>query len=55
MLGAHFAKLEGKVLPEEMLANFPEYEVLTDEAVREPTEFVQGYNELPIRFAPRGS
>jgi cytochrome P450 len=47
-LGSFFARMEGKVLYEELLRRFPEYEVLEDELVREPTEFVQGYASFPI-------
>jgi hypothetical protein len=42
--------MEGKVLLEEVLRRFPDYEVLVDEAVKPPTEFVQGYSKLPIAF-----
>jgi cytochrome P450 len=47
-LGAFMASMEGKVLLEEVLRTAPEYEVLVDEAVKPPTEFVQGYSHLPI-------
>jgi cytochrome P450 len=49
-LGAFMAGMEGKVLLEEVLARFPDYEVLLDEAVKPPTEFVQGYSHFPIAF-----
>ena len=49
-LGAFVASMEGKVLLEELLRIAPEYEVLIDEAVKPPTEFVQGYSHLPIAF-----
>lgn len=49
-LGAFMAITEGKVLLEELLRRYPDYEVLTDEAVKPPTEFVQGYSHLPIAF-----
>lgn len=49
-LGNHMAQMEGRVLLEEVLGRFPEYEVLTDEVVRPPTEFVQGYSQFPIAF-----
>ena len=35
---------------EEILARFPEYEVLEDQAVRLHTEFVQGFASLPVRI-----
>jgi hypothetical protein len=47
-LGAFIASMEGKVLLEEVLRVAPEYEVLIDEAVKPPTEFVQGYSKFPI-------
>jgi cytochrome P450 len=50
-LGAFMASMEGKVLLEEVLAAMPDYAVLLDEAVKPPTEFVQGYARFPIAFA----
>jgi cytochrome P450 len=49
-LGAFMAGMEGKVLLEEVLARMPDYEVLSDQLVRPPTEFVQGYSQFPIAF-----
>jgi cytochrome P450 len=49
-LGAFMARMEGKVLLEELLRRFPRYEVRLDQAVRPPTEFVQGYSHFPIEF-----
>ena len=49
-LGAHFAKLEGRVLLEEMLARVPDYAVDEAHIHRERTEFVQGFRHLPIDF-----
>ena len=49
-LGAHFAKLEGRVLLEEMLARVPDYTVDEAHIHRERTEFVQGFRHLPIDF-----
>ena len=37
-------------LLEEILARFPDYEVLSDESVWPATEFVQGYSHFPIAF-----
>ncbi len=51
-LGAYMVAVEGKVLLEETLQRFPDYEVLEDELVRPPTEFVQGYSRFPIAFNP---
>jgi cytochrome P450 len=49
-IGSHVARLEGRVLFEELLARVPEYEVVEEEAVRPPSEFQLGYTSLPIRF-----
>ncbi len=49
------AGMEGKVLLEEVLARFPDYEVLLDEAIKPPTEFVQGYSCFPIAFSRRAA
>jgi cytochrome P450 len=49
-LGSFMATMEGKVLLEEVLQRIPDYEVLIDEAVKPPTEFVQGYSSFPIAF-----
>jgi cytochrome P450 len=49
-LGAFMAQMEGRVLLEETLKAFPEYEVLEDELYRPRTEFVQGYQRFPIAF-----
>jgi cytochrome P450 len=51
-LGNHMAQMEGRVLLEEVLGRFPEYEVLSGELVRPATEFVQGYSHFPIAFGP---
>jgi cytochrome P450 len=47
-LGAFMARLEGRVLLEEVLRRFPDYQVLESETVRPATEFVQGYSDFPI-------
>ena len=52
-LGLHVAKMEGRVALEETLKSMPEYEVLHDRAERLPTECVQGFASLPIRFEAR--
>ena len=49
-LGTHVARLEGKITLETLLARIPEYEVDLENAVRLRTEFVQGFEKLPIRF-----
>lgn len=49
-IGIHAARLEGRVLLQELLARVPEYEVLEAEGLRPPSEFQLGYTSLPIRF-----
>lgn len=51
-LGSHVAKLEGRVLLEEVLRGMPEYEVDEAGAKRLRSEFFRGYASLPMRFAP---
>jgi cytochrome P450 len=50
-LGAHFSRLEARVLFEELLAGYPEYE-LAGEVVRRPSTLVNGVAELPLRLVP---
>lgn len=47
-LGYHLALLEGSILVQEFLRRVPDFEVLENEAVRRPSSFQWGYNELPI-------
>ena len=42
------AQMEGRVLLEETLRAFPDYEVIESEVYRPRTEFVQGYQRFPI-------
>jgi cytochrome P450 len=49
-LGTHVARMEGRVTLETILARMPHYEVDLAGAERLQTEFVQGYEKLPIRF-----
>jgi len=49
-LGTHVARMEGKVCLEAMLSRFPDYEVDLDRATRFRTEFVQGFQSLPVRI-----
>jgi cytochrome P450 len=49
-IGIHAAKLEGRVLLEEVLSRVPEYEIHLDRAERLVTDFVQGYASFPITF-----
>jgi hypothetical protein len=49
-IGIHAAKMEGRVLIEEMLKHAPEYDIHLDKAERLVTDFVQGYASFPITF-----
>lgn len=49
-LGTHTAKLEGRVLLEEVLRRLPDYEVVTPGVERLRSEFFRGFARLPIRF-----
>jgi cytochrome P450 len=51
-LGAHVARMEGKVMLEELLARIPEYEVDEASARRLESELFQGWKRLPLRFEP---
>ena len=51
-IGEHLANLEGRVMLEEILAVAPEYEVGAG-AERSYSEFLQGFYQMPIEFAPR--
>ncbi len=48
-LGAHVARMEGRIMLEELLARLPHYEVLESEAVFMPSEFLRGFESLPVR------
>ena len=51
-LGHHLAKLEGRVIIEEILSAIPDYVVREDQAERYFGEFLQGYRHMPIEFEP---
>jgi len=51
-IGQHLALLEGRILLKEMLAAMPDYEVDIDGCERAQSEWMQGYNGVPIRFRP---
>jgi cytochrome P450 len=48
-LGAHLARLEGRVALEEVLTRFPEWEIDTANAVQARTSTVRGWEKLPVR------
>jgi cytochrome P450 len=49
-LGAHLARLEGRIMLEELHARFPEYEVVHEGVIRAHTTNLRGVRKLPIRF-----
>lgn len=49
-LGIHVAKAEGRIGLTELLARAPEYELDLAGAVKHRTEFVQGYESLPVKL-----
>jgi cytochrome P450 len=51
-LGQHIARLEGRILLEELLAAMPDYEVDSAACVQAHSEWMQGYLAVPIRFSP---
>jgi cytochrome P450 len=51
-MGKHVALMEARLTLDEVMRRLPEYEIDEARAVRTRTEFVQGWLELPARFAP---
>jgi cytochrome P450 len=51
-IGQHFARLEARLCLEYVLRHLPHYEVEEAKLRRIRTEFVQGWETMPIRFAP---
>jgi cytochrome P450 len=47
-LGAALARLQGRVALEEVLARFPEWTVVDEDAVIEPTSTTRGWKSLPV-------
>jgi cytochrome P450 len=47
-IGSHVARLEGRVLLEELLRRVPAFDLDEDRAVRPPSDFQIGYVKLPI-------
>jgi cytochrome P450 len=47
-IGNHVARLEGRILLEELLARVPEYEIDIDRAERPPSSFQWGWRTVPM-------
>jgi cytochrome P450 len=52
-LGHNMARMEGRILLEELLARAPDYEVVEEGVVHLRSEFFRGLGALPIRVRPR--
>lgn len=52
-LGQHLARLEGRVLLEELIGSIPDFEIEQAGCKRIVGEFLQGYSAMPIRFRPQ--
>ena len=51
-LGQHLAKLEGRVIIEEILSAIPKFKLIDQEVKGTFGEFLQGYRHMPIEFDP---
>ena len=49
-IGRHFAQMEGKLCFQKLLSHAPEYEVQESRLRRIRTEFVQGWESMPVTF-----
>jgi cytochrome P450 len=49
-IGQHFAKIEGRLCLAKILRHIPEYEVEQAKLRRIRTEFVQGWETMPVRY-----
>jgi cytochrome P450 len=52
-IGRHFAQIEGKICFEKLLSHAPDYEVQEHKLKRIRTEFVQGWESMPVVFHRR--
>ena len=54
-LGASLARLELRVMFDELLRRLPDIELATDDPLpRRPSNFIVGIEHMPVVFAPRG-
>ncbi len=54
-LGASLARLELRVMFEEILARLPDMQLDSDEALpMRPSNFITGFESIPVRFTPTG-
>jgi cytochrome P450 len=51
-IGQHFARLEGRLCLAKLLAHAPDYEVREEKLTRIRTEFVQGWESMPVVLRP---
>jgi cytochrome P450 len=49
-IGLHVARAEGRILLNELLARWPDYQIDESRLQRYATEFVQGYSSMPVRW-----
>ncbi len=55
-LGSSLARLELRVMFEELLAHLPDMELATSEKLElRPSNFIVGIERMPVRFTPRGN
>ena len=47
-IGNHVARLEGRILLEELLARVPDYEIDMEHAERPPSSFQWGWRTVPM-------
>ena len=47
-IGTHVARLEGRILVEELLARVPDYEIDVDDVLRPPSDFQVAYTRVPL-------
>ena len=54
-LGASLARLELRIMFDELLRRMPDLELTMDELPMRPSNFIVGIEEMPVRFAPSPS